>query len=73
MAVCSYSYSYSYPYIVVSLPLFSLFLSASSLCCLSKLSEVCQRYLRPICVHAIRVEKKTLSPWRMSLPNPLCM
>lgn len=62
MAVCSYSYSYSYPYIVVSLPLFfSLFLSASSLCCLSKLSEVCQRYLRPICVHAIWVEKKTPS------------
>lgn len=60
MAVCSYSYSYSYPYIVVSLPLCPV-LSRSSLCCLSKLSEVCQRYLRPICVHAIRVEKKTLA------------
>lgn len=58
MAVCSYSYSYSYPYIVVSLP---PSFSASSLCCLSKLSEVCQRYLRPICVHAIWVEKKTPS------------
>lgn len=58
MAVCSYSYSYSYPYIVVSLP---PSFSPSSLCCLSKLSEVCQRYLRSICVHAIRVEKKTLA------------
>lgn len=75
MAVCSYSYSYSYSYIVVSLPpSLSLSLSPSSLCCLSKLSEVCQRYLRPICVHAIRVEKKSLALAHvLMVPNPLCI